>query len=359
MLGSSVLEIGIGIVFTYLSLSLVVTAANELLASCVRSRARDLERGIRNLLDGTSVLPERWWRVVFRWISGSRAPQPGKWSTDFFKHQLINGLSKDGQRPSYIPSSTFAAVLMHLIQQERPKDAAPTADESLAVPPWGLGTFDDLREAVRRITAEDLRNALLTLLEEARADLSAGVTALKKFNQQVETWYDHAMDRVSGWYKRRTQWFLFFIGLGFTALLNVDTIAICRRLGEDDVLRASMIEAAKAAKLPDMPFQAGSKAKSGLVTVHDQAEHLRGLGIPLGWMDDDIAKYFTGADGFWKWLLIFATKLTGLLLTAFAASLGAPFWFDVLNRFMSVRGVGKAPEEQPKTPKQVLQPQSP
>ena len=53
------------------------------------------------------------------------------------------------------------------------------------------------------------------------------------------------------------------------------------------------------------------------------------------------------------------TKIAGVLLTAFAASLGAPFWFDTLNRLMAVRGTGKSPEEQPKEPKVVLQPQSP
>ena len=36
-----------------------------------------------------------------------------------------------------------------------------------------------------------------------------------------------------------------------------------------------------------------------------------------------------------------------------ARRLGAPFWFDVLNRFMSIRSSGKAPEEAPKSPKQI------
>jgi hypothetical protein len=40
----------------------------------------------------------------------------------------------------------------------------------------------------------------------------------------------------------------------------------------------------------------------------------------------------------------------GLLLTAAAASLGAPFWFDLLNKFINVRGAGKSPEEKPRAP---------
>ena len=51
--------------------------------------------------------------------------------------------------------------------------------------------------------------------------------------------------------------------------------------------------------------------------------------------------------------------LVGWLLTALAASLGAPFWFDVLNKFISIRSVGKAPEERPKPPKEVPIPLEP
>lgn len=49
--------------------------------------------------------------------------------------------------------------------------------------------------------------------------------------------------------------------------------------------------------------------------------------------------------GWWIW-----HHLLGFLLTALAASLGAPFWFDVLNRFVNLRNTGKKPEEAPAKP---------
>jgi hypothetical protein len=39
----------------------------------------------------------------------------------------------------------------------------------------------------------------------------------------------------------------------------------------------------------------------------------------------------------------------GWLLTALAASLGAPFWFDMLSRFVNIRNAGKAPSEKDPT----------
>jgi hypothetical protein len=46
----------------------------------------------------------------------------------------------------------------------------------------------------------------------------------------------------------------------------------------------------------------------------------------------------------------FWTKVFGLLLTAIAISLGAPFWFDLLNKVISIRAAGRSPSEKPKSP---------
>jgi hypothetical protein len=62
--------------------------------------------------------------------------------------------------------------------------------------------------------------------------------------------------------------------------------------------------------------------------------------LPIGWSE------FPKRD---QWL----TMALGWLITAFAVSLGAPFWFDLLNKFVNVRASGKAPEEAPKSPKEV------
>jgi hypothetical protein len=51
--------------------------------------------------------------------------------------------------------------------------------------------------------------------------------------------------------------------------------------------------------------------------------------------------------------------MLGWILTILAVSLGAPFWFDMLNRVVAIRSAGKAPEEAPKKPKEVPQPREP
>ena len=43
------------------------------------------------------------------------------------------------------------------------------------------------------------------------------------------------------------------------------------------------------------------------------------------------------------WLIV----ICGWLVTAFAVMLGAPFWFDVLNKFMVIRSTVKPHEKSP------------
>jgi hypothetical protein len=72
-------------------------------------------------------------------------------------------------------------------------------------------------------------------------------------------------------------------------------------------------------------------------------ETIGNLALPIGWVK--------GSFG--------PTTILGWVITALAASLGAPFWFDLLNRFVNVRASGKAPEEEPKSPKEVPVPKEP
>ena len=53
---------------------------------------------------------------------------------------------------------------------------------------------------------------------------------------------------------------------------------------------------------------------------------------------------FSGLAFPWLWAVV-PTHLAGWILTAIAASLGAPFWFDTLNKFMNVRAAGTSPTE--------------
>ena len=46
--------------------------------------------------------------------------------------------------------------------------------------------------------------------------MDAADNDVAKARENIEKWFDASMDRVSGWYKRRSQVFVFVIGLFVT-----------------------------------------------------------------------------------------------------------------------------------------------
>jgi len=297
MFGSTILDAAIGMVFIYLLASLVVSAANELIASMLKLRAKNLFSGIKKLLqeEDKSTL-----------------------TSTLYRHPLISGLAKKGGKPSYIPSRTFVLAFLDVIA---PVDADTRR------------TMDKIQSAINNLP-EPLKKALTTLFDEAGHDV-------EQFKSQLEIWFNNTMERVSGWYKRRTQWIQLGFAIGFAICLNIDSVHIGQTLfAVHSPLREALVEQAK-------PF---------LASHNDTLEHVTAaistVSLPIGW-----------AEFHWKGLnktsADILCRFPGWLITALAVSLGAPFWFDLLNKFINIRGSGKAPEERPKEPKEVPQPKSP
>jgi hypothetical protein len=211
------------------------------------------------------------------------------------------------RNPSYLPGRAFAAALVDLLVPDH----------------GGTATVDGVRGSVLALPGTDaLRGPLLSLLSVAGDDLGSFMTAL-------ERWYDDQMDRVSGAYKRWAKRWLIIVGLSVAVLFQVDTVAVARSLYSDAPLRAAVVSAAGNHTLcpRDQPLE---QARECVRTELDRLALDEGL--PVGWAADLPA----GAGG---WLV----KLLGWLLTALAASLGAPFWFDALTRLGSLRNTGTRP----------------
>jgi len=149
----------------------------------------------------------------------------------------------------------------------------------------------------------------------------------------IQKWFDDGMDQVTAWYKRRSQFIIFVLGCALAAAMNLDAITITKTLATDPAMRTALLAEAEAAAKADQPQQ--TEASERFKAARAQ---LSSLGLPIGWSKEDpIRQVPTGAE---PW----AVKILGLLLTALATSLGAPFWFDLLKRVMLVRA-GLNPDE--------------
>lgn len=501
MFGSETLEVGIGMALLFLVVSLICSALREGIEGALKQRASDLERGIRELVgEGRDAF------TAARGKGGERATQDARTALetarsaldaapgDAAKQQAVNDARRavalaqaadltitraiyahgqiyslyaggepvvDGDRgalkdrrslPSYIPARQFAAALIDLV-------ARGDLGGKPAVAGAGPGAISiyQLRAAVAELPNEKLRRAMTAALDHAGNDL-----AQAKAN--LEDWFDGTMDRVSGWYKRRTNLILFLLGLTAAATLNIDALTVMRRLSEDDTLRAAFLARAETAedfvvaaqaeppRTPDdiptdtivsdptdspataagLPGanpaptdRAGGEAPAPppptdgapdqpvkptlaetQVSVNGLRAELAQLGAPIGWSSDPAPyEYLRTGGGRLKDARGYALRrpvpvadilpdgrvrdeerrdivrisfrrpdpqtcvrrsvdgtcqavralsaadwlgiLLGWLITGAAVTLGAPFWFDVLNKIMVIRSTVKPKEKSP------------
>lgn len=328
MFDSVVLDIAIGLIFVFLATGLAITAGNELLASLFKWRARDLANGLRQLVGkGDAGQPD---------ITGA-----------LYQHPLLRGLHRhaaggESKAPTYIPPRLFAMALLDFAL--RPSDKGGQLV---------TGSAAEIRaqlEARRHELGDRVTDTLLTFVNHLEADSRTALSNLQKLQQDVEHWFNAGMDQVSEVYRRRAQWMSAFLAMFFVAALNLDAIRITRSLANDPVLRASLIAqatesvrreptprfappAAKPADSADDTETALSATAGALRQLQTDVSTINQLGIPIGWEDNP------PQPNFWWWL----NKVLGLVLTGLAASLGAPFWFDVLKKVTALRTAGRTP----------------
>jgi hypothetical protein len=285
LFNSAILDVAVGLIFVYLLLSLLCTTVNEWVAGVLKTRSKTLAQGIRGLLDAQPLGATQFLQA-------------------FYQHPLISGMMRDGRLPSYLAARTFSTAIMDLV--------TPTIT--------GPISLANLVDGINALPDGDVKKALVALVSNVDGDL-------KRAQRNIEQWFDDTMDRVSGWYKRTAQIWTIAIAVILTILANADTINIAKLLWVDPTVRSALVEQVKS--LPP--------ANNGAIPV----DTLRGaetttLGSIVGWTPTALPPNAAG------WL----ERVLGWIFTAIAVSLGAPFWFDTLNRLINLRSAGKPPDGQ-------------
>jgi len=286
-------------------------------------------------------------------------------SDAFYSHPLIKSLSRPGKHPSYVPSKAFSLTLLDILAKGQVTTG--TVEQRL----------EQIKASVNNLPDSDVKKSLQVLLMN-------GSDSVEKVEQKLEEWFNDSMDRVSGWYKNRVQIWTVVIASVVTILVNADTIQIAQKLMINPALRDKIAQEAKSVNGPNTDqtaptLTAQQKADLSSLTgwtnefrifhhldaCEDQS--LRGTGLTeadcrveseqqvkanpnpkfiAAWSSDAFPgmRLVRGVAFPWLWAVV-PDHIVGWILTAIAASLGAPFWFDTLNKFMNVRAAGTSPTE--------------
>lgn len=296
MFDFAAIQVALGLIFVYLVLALVCSALNEAISSARSWRAHFLRQGIANLLDPSDL------------ARGTEHAQT------LYAHPLVNALIRPvGPRgrlryPSYLPARVFASALLDFDRK---------------------GAERSVDEAIKAVPSPQAQAALTTLWADSKGKQDV-------FRRAVEVWYDDAMERVSGWYRRRMHVVMWLVALGIVLSLNVDTIRIANHLWKDRTVRAAVI-----ARTQRPPAGADNPSVTDVAVSVGKLDQLK---LPIGWWIEE--RPSGGSD----WGMTLLLKVIGLVMTAAAITLGAPFWFDMLGRVARVRAAGAPPPRTPPHP---------
>ncbi len=252
------------------------------------------------------------------------------------------------------------------VEEQRSTSESGT-DTGLAMSQFRLGMVG-LKE-----TNPQLNVSVTAILRQTEIYALHGEQAVATTRINMETWFNDAMDRLSGTYKRRAQFIAFVIGFVLALILNVDSINVATSLWREPTLRQAIIAQAQSYSPPASCQGITTAAAGPLENIPALETQLQALNIPFGWK---IVPFDTGAslcsllpnrtsqvlgipirnnlgiltcNGITNlpmdlngWL----AKILGMLITGAAAAQGAPFWFDILKKIINVRGTGTNPVEQ-------------
>jgi hypothetical protein len=329
MFNSDILEVAVGIVFIFALISSICSAVRKGIEAWFKTRASYLEFGIRELLhdkQGTGLAKSLFNHpLIYGLFSGDYTPGAAD--------ARLSPWRGGRNLPSYIPSGNFALAIMD-IAARGPQGFNDTA--TAGTPSLSLA---QIRANITNLGNPRVQRALLTAIDTAQGDLD-------RARANIEAWYDSSMDRVSGWYRRSTHWVIFWIAFLLAVGLNVNSVSIADYLYRHDSVRStivSTIERTAADPAAQNPNYAAAKRE--LDDMHLPMGWTHGWGAPRARANRTSDINSSNADiPVLLWDDIFG-PLVGWLVTAFAATLGAPFWFDILNKIMVIRSTVKPHEK--------------
>ena len=309
---TALMDVAIGLTLVYLGASLFVTVINEYVAQGLNLRGKQLCTALKALIgDGE----------VKKILTQSPALKL------FFD-------SQEKKAPSYVDPNVLAHLLVG----------------GLAAGSAARDTVEQVTEAIEKLPDTQLKTQLHALVKTAGTTTDALVKA-------VSEWADRSLTMLGERYKRDLQKISLGIGIVVAFGLNLDTVALTAHLYRDKDAREAAVAlgvqiAEKTSKeafekcmalSPQKRKEDGSCAPlTGLVSaVQSRNESLGEL--PIGWPakpQPPVSPPAGISPEIWLW----GCRLVGWVLTALALSLGAPFWFDLLNKLVNIRHGMRKPE---------------
>jgi hypothetical protein len=336
---SVAVEVAVGLALIFFVVATIAAGVNEVISRWTDARAKTLWQSLATLLtpaphvEGNVAAakpealpsgPDLGALTAIKMGLGRVDARP-KGTTDSWVDELLATPSIRALDPVHetgkptkidnIPSQVFAAALLELAKIK------------------GSADSDSVQQKLMKL-AGDYKN---TPLGTFAASIGQGVGSdIDKFLDTAGSWFDGQMARLSDVYRKNTRWILLIIGIVAAVVFNVDAIQIGTTLRDDSNLRAGVLTISDQVGADNVTADCtvpATEPDRDLECAREVLQSLNGLKVPvMGTWTWDTWKSGWKDNAFWH--------VAGLLLTAGAVSLGAPFWFDTMKRLAGFRRSG-------------------
>ena len=322
MFGSTVLDVAAGIIFGFLAISLFTSAAVEAINSVLNVRVKNLRTGIMALVND---------------------PHFTGLAKELYAHALISPLGPGAadplkNAPAYIDKTQFAEAMLDITGLSAATQAAAAQAPAVQAAAELKARMDTLSAETGKLDPQ-IKQLLQGMVTRCGGDVN-------RLRNDLANWFDNGMDRLSGKFKRRTQWMTFAVALITAFVVNLDTIRVGTLLWEQPALAQKLgLASIKPSADPTSVDQAVATGEQAIAVIDRMTQD----GLPVGWAPGHFLD-IQDVPGHWEalWVAppsIWYRSLLGWLITAVAALFGAPFWFDALQSTVRLKGAGPSPDE--------------
>ncbi len=351
MLGSSVLEIIITLVFVYFLMSLVCSVAAQLVSSTLQLRSANLFQGLSSLMHDpngkvlmndvfkhyaiASLTKKKWYHRAFfftSWLLG-------------LPFRLLFSIPCGACLPQYIPPKSLSRAMIETVRQKQVLIDEHLARDTLVKQkpnPWDL-ILSLIKTPLPLMPVTPVHSSQPSPAAESEAEpipfdsdpevqseSETGTerevfpndvinppraTTVESWAQQsmpaLEEWFKDSIPLISDWYKLWMRLIILFFAVALTIGINADTLMIANELRNEQIHRST-------AETTDTPYIPSLNRLEDLFGWSNQPGH----GVP---------------QNFKGWIM----KIVGLLITLLAVAQGSPFWFDLFRRLVDSRSAGR------------------
>ncbi|MGF6928505.1 hypothetical protein QFZ48_004005 [Chitinophaga sp. W2I13] len=342
MFNSIALDVVIGLTFVFLLYSLFASILQEIIAKYLQLRALMLRKALRRLLQDSEFTDKR--NLAMRLLAGKKTL---KEKEDFVHHFLeyptIKYLGEGSffRRPAYIKPETYAEVLVRILRGANYtglENQMQLIKDNLAAD-TGVPVKDNDNSNKHLKIDTETHTMFVQMMYESSNDID-------KFKSKLVVSFNEMMERAEGWYKKQTRLLLSIIGFVLAASFNVDTIQITKVLIDNKQVRDNVVNTT-VANFDKVKQLVGKDTSSpytqdDLKNISGQITSLNNILGSKKMAEENLVNIHIFG---WGITLPNYLSIIGWLITAFAISLGATFWFDLLQRLISIRQAGVKPEE--------------